>query len=290
MTKPHFPYVDFCSVCRKLLQEEEQIFYVEDATGNYFCSEDCIRKFYDPVAEYYQTRHLSQRNPHDIPFQEFERYKKYEPLCLQSPDEIWTDETKHGEILYFYLAKFTNEAGTFHYVIMCYRLDKQPTYILLSFPTRDERLLNDYRVGQKIDEMEEMVEESVEPDPAGGVGEKNLESQSFALEEEMFKHRKESDIPKTDFDDFSYLLEETIQNPDEAWEIASENENTVLNLISQFEEQLYYVVICSLETSGEMGDSWRVLYHFPTRDSSLAQEYRRGDLREGPVVRPTLMH
>lgn len=283
MKRKTLKYGYFCQCCRKELELDDQVFFVENTTGSYFCSEDCIQDYYGPVAGHYYQQHVGMRDPHDIPEADFDRYEKYATLCLEKPKEVWVDEGENGEQYYFYLSDFSDAGGVFTYVVMCFCLEQEPTFVLLAFPTRDKALANCYRKGRKIDlRLEEVDPKQPVEQGVDGVPGISLDERGIALMEEMLKNRSRSDIKPRDFDEHSFLLDETIENPDEAWEMDAVNENdALLTLISQHDESLHYIVICARER-GEAADSaWRVLYHFPTGDPGLVQRYRRGLPREG---------
>ena len=288
VSKKRFKYSDFCQGCRHPLNPDEKIVYVEESANRYFCSEKCIRSYYDPMAEYYRKQMLEVRDPHDVSEGDFAEYESYAPLCLSNPDEIWADTTEFGETIYFYLANFTNEGGKFTYIVACFCLEDEPTYILLSFPTRDKKLAEEFRRGEKL-EIKEEDEETTEPEVSPVLAEDFLARQGNAIEEEMLRHRDPTDVPQSEFEEHIHLVDQTIENPDEVWELQDEGDNPILTLISQHEENLHYVVICTFDNS-EGQESWRVIYSFPTRDPALVQRYRRGQLREGGAGKGNFLH
>jgi hypothetical protein len=289
MSKKRFKYSDFCQSCRSPLGPDDKVVYVEESSTRYFCSEKCIRSYYDPMGEFYRRQMMEVRDSHDIPESDFTSYESYAPLCLANPDEIWADSTENGESVTYFLANFTNEGGRFTYVVMCFCLELEPTYILLSFPTRDKKLVEEFRRGQKV-EIQEQDETPAEPEVSPIFTEDFLARQGNAIEEEMLRHRAKSDIPKKDFEEFTHLLDQTIENPDEVWELQDEGENTLLTLISQQDENLHYVVICTYDQSTENQESWRVVYNFPTNDPAMVQRYRRGVMREGAESKASFLH
>jgi len=295
MTKKRFKYSEFCHKCRKAMTADDQIVYVEEGANRFFCSERCIRDYYDPMADYYKAIHIGTRDPHDIPEADFTKYESYAPLCLTNPDEVWLEENENGENYYYFLANFTDQGGRFSYVVMCFCLELEPTYLLLSFPTRDKKMVEAFRRGKQLELTEEEEEAKVsETEITDALKESFLAKQGNAIEEEMFRYRADTDIPRTEFDEHSHLLEETIENPDEVWELQDEKNNTILTLINQQDEQLHYVVICTLDVSGTEGaqgqESWRVIYSFPTNDQALVQRYCRGALREGAAGTASFLH
>ena len=290
MSKKRFKYSDFCQSCRKQLGADEKIVYVEEGTNRFFCSEKCIRTYYDPMSEHYKQEMLGIRDPHDVPESDFAEYESYAPLCLTNPDEIWTDSSETGESFYYFIANYTNEGGKFSYVVMCFCLEMEPTYILLSFPTRDKKLLEEFRRGEQVEITEESEEIAAEPEVSPMLTEDFLAKQGNAIEEEMLRHRNAKDIPKSEFEEHAHLLEQVIENPDEVWELQDEGENTLLTLISQQDDKLFYIVICTYDQNQESQESWRVIYNFPTNDPAMVQRYRRGVMREGTDGNANFLH
>jgi hypothetical protein len=289
LSKKRFKYSDFCQSCRTALGAEEKVVYVEDNSNRYFCSEKCIRAFYDPMGEHYRKHMLELRDPHDIPEADFDEYESYAPLCLSNPDEVWADTTELGESVTYFLSNFTNEGGKFTYVVMCFCLELEPTYILLSFPTRDKKMVEEFRRGQRV-EIQEAEDAPAEPEVSPVLTEDFLARQGNAIEEEMMRYRSPTDIPKKDFEEHAHLLDQTIENPEEVWELQDEGENTLLTMISQHGEGLHYIVICTFDQGVENQESWRVVYNFPTNDPALVQRYRRGQMREGGDAKAAFLH
>jgi hypothetical protein len=154
--------------------------------------------------------------------------------------------------------------------------------LILAFPTRDRKLTDEYRRGKKID-LSEMDEENepIEPEVRGVQEAEMLSRQSNAIEEEMLRWRSKTDIDPKDFEEYSHLMDSGIENPDEVWELQDPQGSTLLTMISQHDEGIYYVVICRNDQKLENQESWNVIYSFPTNDSKLVQHYRRGNLRQG---------
>jgi hypothetical protein len=292
MSKKRLKYSDFCQSCRRPLGAEEKVVYVEEGSNRFFCSEKCIRAYYDPMAEHYRREMMQIRDPHDIAESDFPEYESYAPLCLSNPDELWEEITDNGEKVNNYLANFTNEGGKFTYVVMCFCLEQEPTYILLSFPTRDKKLVEDFRRGQRVEIQEAAEEQIAEPEVSSVIAEDFLARQGNAIEEDMLRHRGTKDIPPSEFEEYAHLLDQTIENPDEVWELQDDGDNTLLTLIAQAEENVHYVVICTYDQGEGEGDreSWRVVYSFPTNDPALVQRYRRGVMREGMEARASFLH
>ncbi len=289
MATKSFAYGHFCQNCRKPLDLDDQVYFVEDKTGNYFCSEPCIQKFYGPMARFYYQEHQKLRDPHDIHEQDFEQFEKYSILTVDSPDELWLEKSNASEEYYFYIKEFSNPGGKFYYVIMTFCLERDPTFVLLSIPTRDKRILDHYRRGKRLAKQ---GEEQEAPLPVNYLAQQSktpqhenlMSERAMALKEEMLRNRRQEDIDTHKFDEHSYLLDETIENPDEAWEmeVGEKGDDSILTLITQHDDRLHYIVICGVDDHSDTDTpAWRVLYHFPTGDAGLVQHYRRGMPKAG---------
>lgn len=283
MATKSFAYGHFCQNCRKPLDLDDQVYFVEDKTGNYFCSEPCIQEFYGPMARFYYQEHHKLRDPHDIPEQDFKAYEEYSVLTVDTPDELWLEENDAGEEYYFYIKEFSDAGGKFYYIIMTFCLERDPTFVLLSIPTRDKRILEHYRRGKRITKQDQEQEAQLPVNHAQQSKtpqhENIMDERARALKEEMLRNRRKNDIGPNEFDEHSYLLDETIENPDEAWEMEAgeEGDDSILTLITQHDDRLHYIVICGVDDrSDPEAPAWRVLYHFPTGDAGLVQRYRRG--------------
>lgn len=284
VARRRFKYAEFCQSCRKVMSSDDQIVYVEESSTRYFCSEKCIRTYYDPMADYYRKAHFAIRDAHDIPEADFTQYESYAPLTLNSPDEVWSETNEHGETFFFFLKSFMNEGGSFFYSVMCFCLELEPTYVLFAFPTRDKKMVEEYRRGKRVEttNLENEIESVAEPELGTHAEAELLSKQGNAIEEEMLKHRSKTDIDPKEFDDYAHLLEQAIESPDEVWEISDDHEHSLLTMILRGDDGMHYVVICSADPRAEEGqENWRVLYSFPTKDPDLVQIYRRGNLREG---------
>ena len=267
------------------------MFFVDENSGDYFCSEECIQDFYGPVAAYYHQKFVSLRDPHDIPESDFERYEKYASLCLDKPKEVWIDESESGEQIHFFLSEFSDAGGIFWYVVMAFCLEGDPTFVLASLPTRDKTFVAAFRRGRQVDIRMEEVESKtpVEQGIDSSLSRPSVDERGIAVMEDMLKNRSRSDIKPGEFEEHSYLLDETIENPDEAWEMDTESDS-LLTLITQHDDRLHYVVICALDKTDETQATWRVLYHFPTGDPGLVERYRRGLPRDAGPTTLSVVH
>ena len=94
----------------------------------------------------------------------------------------------------------------------------------------------------------------------------------------MLRLRSEKDILEDDFQKFSELREDTIENPDEIWRKNDLDGNVLVTFIKEFTENaisdLSYVCVTQEEPGSNVH---ALLFSFPTTDSSLIDRYRQGE-------------
>jgi hypothetical protein len=98
------------------------------------------------------------------------------------------------------------------------------------------------------------------------------------LEKEFFLKRSDSDVPESQFNRYEELLGNLLDDPDEIWEDAQHihgfRVHTYVGHFSSDTESLFYVAQVY-----RTGDTPSFVYlHFPSRDASLVEAYRKGRL------------
>lgn len=72
---------------------------------------------------------------------------------MDNPDEIFEEKDREGDKLFYYLKTFVdNRLGNFFYVVISMKnkdANEEVLYPIISFPTNDYNLFNQYRHGDK---------------------------------------------------------------------------------------------------------------------------------------------
>jgi hypothetical protein len=102
------------------------------------------------------------------------------------------------------------------------------------------------------------------------------------LEKEYFTARADGDIHEKEFAEYEGLLNQVLDDPDEIWEDTS----TVRTYVGHFtsdedNESVYYVVLAYAAADVPTF----VYLHFPSRDLSLVDKFRRGGLIYDRVIK-----
>jgi hypothetical protein len=98
------------------------------------------------------------------------------------------------------------------------------------------------------------------------------------LEKDYFSTRADNDIHESEFADYEDLLNQVLDDPDEVWEdgtsIPGFKVRTYIGHYTSESESVYYVAL-AYATDGVPSF---VYLHFPSRDFSLVDHFRRGEI------------
>lgn len=289
----------------------EQILFVEKELGRCFCTEGCIVEYFQPtidamVEEWQKLR--AKRD--DFSDEQNAGMKHYQGLTLEDPDEVWVQSnTENGEKLFTFISQFNNKSEKFHYIVVCFTIEGVPSFVFLSFATRDENLIEHYRRGKelkiehrssgqnpeeikhKVIELAERREKQVK-DPLA-------EDQDMSANLMAFYHqvRDQSDIPEAEHHRFKDFIDHCLEDPDEIWKFTDSSQRDWYCFMTRFvlkdpnesnesndsgddhaaesdaiaENQFSMIVVCAAENNG-----LKVVFSAPTIDPGLIQHFRRG--------------
>jgi hypothetical protein len=102
--------------------------------------------------ETYMAQMNQERSEDDIPQEEFQLYHGCLEETLEAPDEVWTFKLggKQDIRLFHFIRHYPDEKPGVWYLIIAKESDQADQIeILDAFPTRDEGLVNRYRVGEQ---------------------------------------------------------------------------------------------------------------------------------------------
>lgn len=287
-------FSEYCANCRKPLGSMERVLFVEKEIGRCFCSEDCIREYFQPTVELMQEELGKVRSQGDFTEAEASRMAQYRLLTLQDPDEVWLEDTDSGERRFTFISHFRHGDEPFSYVVVCLTIDGEPSFIFLNFPTRDQELVTAYRRGRDLRVNDEVREEEeglevalpVAPPPLAAAAEPVRKAMSdpdsLSEWERLYAEaRQPGDVPVEDFAMFAEYVEPTIDDPEEIWSFRDDEGNPWVTFIANYSEEeggpsaFRMIVVCQ-PTKEEGKRALDVVFAFPTLDAALAQRFRRG--------------
>lgn len=247
---------------------------------------------------------LKARNPGDIDDIESRQVAHFRGLTLEDPDEVWMDETETGERHFTFIGHFRRGEERLSQVVICLTIDGVPSFIFLSFCTRDEDLIEEYRRGKDMlaanDDSQqaqgqppepELVPDTVstvpEPEPGVAEAEGGYASEFERMYAEM---RQPGDIPREQFVHFEDYVEPTIEDPDEIWKFVDDEGNEWLTFIARHScspaeiddddelesvDEFMMIAVCAPEIEGS-SRTLEAVFAFPTIDAGLVQHFRKG--------------
>ena len=97
---------------------------------------------------------LEARTLADIDFEEFIDYEKFLTSTLETPDEVFEKTDDEGEVIATFIKSFKEDHFCFYYVAICWKchvdgINDLVLVPILSFPSTDNDLYQDYAVGDK---------------------------------------------------------------------------------------------------------------------------------------------
>lgn len=278
-------YVESTDVKKKKKQTSyDEKIIIDEKSGLVFDSEDDVLKFFEKDIASLEKQYLSLRPKNDFTDEESAKLEKHLDQTLDNPDEIWVDKkTLKNRAVHIYLKLIEAPKKDYYYVAIVFANsnDDVPTFIFLHFPTKHLELLEKYRRG---DLMYDRIMSEVELGCVEGDALSEGDELAIGLYKAMMVIRTEDDFAQSEFQSYSELREEAIEEPDEIWRNNDLAGNTLVNFIKDFSisgENLYYVVV-TLEDSNS--NSHALLFSFPTRDESLVERYRHGENMQAEEV------
>lgn len=266
---------------KKQTSYDEKII-IDEKSNLVFDSEDEVLKFFEKDISSLEKQYLSLRPKNDFSDEESAKMEKYLDQTLDNPDEIWVDKkTLKNKVAHIYLKLIEAPKKDFYYVAIVFASNDVPTFIFLHFPTKHLELLEKYRRG---DLMYDRIMSEVEHGCVEGDALSEGDELAVGLYKAMMVIRTDDDIAQSQFQNYSELREETIEEPDEIWRNNDLAGNTLVNFIKDFSvsgEDMYYVVV-TLEDSSS--NSHALLFSFPTHDESLVERYRHGENMQAEEV------
>ena len=141
-----------CRCCGKdLSARDARALYVEEEVGRIFCTEDCIAEFFTTDIERLEKEYFSKLSRHDLSAEDRESLEHLRWVTLQEPDEVWREKTLAGDYRYTLIAEFIPGNTKIWCVCICLFLKGEPSFLYLSFPTRNQALVGFYRRGERME-------------------------------------------------------------------------------------------------------------------------------------------
>ncbi len=272
-----------CRFCEKILDENQRVLFVEEEVGRVFCAEECILSYFNPEIDLLETRLQTHRKSEDFSDMEREELVHLKWSTLEQPDEVWCEKTLAGDYRYTLITVYDLEGEQIWSVAVTLFLNAEPSFLFLSFPTRDRSLVEVFKKGEPI-EIQKFRSERDESQTTKIITSEGIKdnvsfdglAEPWTLDEtitaELRKKRRREDIPVADYGLYEDCVEDTLQNPDEVW-----LNQKLYHFIKKFEEAkdaTFWYVVAAKETNED--DQLEIIDQFPTQDLALIEAYRTG--------------
>jgi hypothetical protein len=266
----------YCNECKKIVENVSSLLFVEQGSNRGFCSEDCIEDFYSPLILFFESEIIRQRKIFDIVDEdiitEYEDDFFVEELS-RNPDEVYclVNELKEETYLYFKRRK------DFFIMMICTRFNNEPSYIFSITKSINQKFINEFKVGLKVNLENSKEEIEIEEDIAFL---ELLENKKSSLLAELLSCRSENDIPFEMFNNFEISFEETLENPDEIYELKDREGDFVFHYLKSFMDQkigsFFYIIVGLKKIIGQSDINVYPILTFPTKDLDLYKKFRAG--------------
>lgn len=296
-----------CQFCGTALEQEDRALFVEEEIGRIFCSEDCISKFFAPEVERLEKGFQRRFSANDLTAQERESFAHLRWITLQEPDEIWREKTLTGDFRYTLISEFMPASKPVWSVCICLFLRGEPSFLFLSFVTKNPALANYYRRGERVEKVRSVEGKANDFSSKGGqsafLAQNGVDSEesisqvqapsdrlasAWTADEtylaQVNQERSKNDIPQEEFDLYHSFLEETLESPSELWtlQLGKKEPIRIFHFIRHYPEEkpsgIWYVIIAK---ESDQEDQIEIIDAFPTRDATLVNRYRIGDQELG---------
>lgn len=267
---------------------------VEEKNMKGFCSEACILEFYTPVLEHIAEEEKKLRFHHNIDSEEVLKYRVDEKLLqktFESPSEIWAYQNEIGEEFFTFIYHGEwEEHKDIYVIIMTFIFDQVPSFVLFQTVTQNEEFVSEYRVGGKIDELDDFLKErALEQGPEAFLDPKVIEmveQKKSSYLAKLMEQRTEEDIPVEEFSVYESYVQDCLEEPDEVFQHDDEDGEKIFTYIKSFEREdvtFFYFVLCiHVTTDVEANEDILVpIISFPSQDGELYQNYKKGECLAG---------
>lgn len=282
-----------CYSCRSIHSDLQNLLFVEERSSKGFCKEECIEDFYRPLLKHYEQ--LEEKLRKDLNLEDetvLLGVSDEEAMArlISAPDEIWKLSNDLAEEIYAYI-KVINRA---FFIVLCTSYKNEPSYIFLTTKTNEQKILDAFRIGEKLS-----LEEGVSRDLEEIIERKKSEILARLLEVST----DEADIPMDQYILYHDLFQSTMEEADEIYEYKDRHGDLLVTYTKSFNrngEAIFYLVICLKDNSSSLknldneiealsSEEDRAMnmmtifpiFSFPTRLGSVYKEFKQGKLLSG---------
>lgn len=282
----------FCNQCKKIITNVEDLLFVEESSQRGFCTEKCIEDFYSPLFIHYEKMEKEIRK--DLNIQNEPCLKLLEKNDLVDklfsvPLEIHHSMNELEEEIFSFIGKYPQENGEEVWLLsLCYVYEAKPSFVFLLTATHNQELVNYFRFGDQIEDIDEFLSVEDAPEVKGNPKEilETVEQKKSSLLAVMIEERSPHDIPIEEFFSYEECFQPTIESPDEVYTCEDDEGDVLYTYIKAHEKNgssFFYFVVCFNFASdpNEKTESLLPIISFPSLDADTYKKHARGDKVSG---------
>ena len=305
-----------CAHCRSIVENLNELFFVDDKTHYGFCSEDCIEKFLAPIYKYYEGIEKELRQQYDLVGESCEELVNDINLMekvLKRPKEIYVLENHLGEDVYAFHTSVNEDFSKGPWlIVLCLVFEGQPSFIFVATCTGGQKFRQEFRIGRQIDDVQAFLNESIEEmelpfedemvaaqERSSDTGETEeievpqevmdrVEQKKSELLATLLNERSSADIPYDNFHLYEQFLNATLEDPDEIYRDIDKEGEEIFTYVKAHDKEgvsFFYFVLCLNlgDDYTESGAAILPVLSFPSLDGQLSHEYRKGEKISGEL-------
>lgn len=158
---PSFVFLHFPTRDPQLLNNytKGQLFYDREKGEQELEEVDALTEG-DELAVGLYNAMLTLRSDSDIPSHDFQDYTDYRGEAIEESDEIWRTTDYQGNVLVNFIKDYSEGEEIMYYISIAVEDAASDSHFLLfSFPTNDESLVDRYRHGENLQEEEQIPDD-----------------------------------------------------------------------------------------------------------------------------------
>jgi hypothetical protein len=154
----HFPVFD-PSVAEKYKRGTKIFDRAQGGSAQYEQTVDALSEGDEFAVGLYQAM-LKLRSNKDIPEEEFPKYLVHREKTIEEPDEVWKFTDSQGHVIVRFIKQITDQENMIYIVNTLEEEASESQYLLFSFPTTDQNLVDRFRQGESLEAVSYTREES----------------------------------------------------------------------------------------------------------------------------------
>lgn len=278
----------YCSECKTVVQELDQLLFIESETSKGFCSERCIEDFYNPLITHFENLEKKIREElsigHEVVRSSMDDKALIEAV-ISEPGEVWQNKNELHESLFTYIRHF----GDYSAVVIATIYNEEASFVFFRTLTRSKKFLEQFRSPQKENKQTPVANPERSFSEEDMLFMQELENKKSRLLAELLIKRVDNDIPFEQFTDYEDCFQDCLESPDEVFESKDKEGDTFFVYIKSFLRDglnFFYIISCLKRKDTETPDDVHVfpVLAFPTLDVELVRDFRNGTkIAAGPL-------